>query len=251
MPCYPALALLIGSSMDQGGRLAKWGTRALSFLLAGALMAVFATLIVVRKVPTPGDISAALSSHPAVYSLSLGHMEDLTLHSFAYLRAPLVLAGIAFAVGLAGSLGRHRYGVYLSSAFMMIIFFQAARLALVKFDPLLSSRSFAECLLRSPPGQIVVDHHYYTFSSIAFYTQKPELLLNGRWNNFEYGSNAPGSPAVFISDVALKALWPGSSRLYLIAKAEELARFDKLVGVDRVHVLQAAGGKVLISNQSR
>jgi 4-amino-4-deoxy-L-arabinose transferase-like glycosyltransferase len=250
MPCYPALALLIGSSMDEGGRLEEWGTRALSFLLAAALVAVFAILIVVRKIPTPGDISAALSSHPAVYSLSLGHMEDLTLQSFAYLRAPLLLAGVAFAVGLAGTLGRHRYRAYLSCAFMMILFFLAARLALVKFDPLLSSRSFAESLLRSPPGQIVVDHHYFTFSSIAFYTQEPELLLNGRWNNFEYGSNAPGAPGVFISDATLKTLWPEPSRLYLIAKAEQLARFDSLVGVERVHVLQAEGGKVLLTNQS-
>ena len=251
MPCYPALALLIGSSMEGGGRLAEWGRRALTFLLAGALSAVFAILIIVRKAPTPGDISAALSSHPAVYSLSLGHVEDLTLQSFAYLRTPLVLAGIAFAVGLAGTLGRQRYGAYLSCAFMMIIFFLAARLALVKFDPLLSSRSFAECLLRSPPGQIIVDHHYYTFSSIAFYTQRPELLLNGRWNNFEYGSNAPGAPDVFISDATLKALWPGPSRLYLIAKAEELARFEQLVGVDGLQVLQAGGGKILLTNQSR
>jgi hypothetical protein len=251
MPCYPALALLIGSSMEEGGRLAEWGTRALSFLLAGALMTVIAILIMVRKVLTPGDISAALSSHPAVYSLSLGHMEDLTLQSFAYLRTPLLLAGVAFAVGLAGTLGRQRYRAYLSCAFMMIIFFLAARLALVKFDPLLSSRSFAECLLRSPPGQIVVDHHYYTFSSIAFYTRRPELLLNGRWNNFEYGSNAPGAPDVFINDATLKALWAKPHPLYLIAKAEELARFDELVGVDRVHVLEVGGGKILLTNQTR
>jgi hypothetical protein len=83
---------------------------------------------------------------------------------------------------------------------MMIVFFQGARLALLKFDPLLSSRDLAMIILRSPPGQVIVDHHYYTFSSIAFYTGHQELLLNGRWNNFEYGSNAPRAPYVFIDD---------------------------------------------------
>jgi hypothetical protein len=69
---------------------------------------------------------------------------------------------------------------------------------MVKFDPLLSSRDMANLILSNPPGQVIIDHHYYTFSSIAFYTGRPELLLNGRWNNFEYGSNAPGTPNVFI-----------------------------------------------------
>ena len=32
-----------------------------------------------RGLPTPGDISAALSLHPGAYTLSLGHIEDLTL----------------------------------------------------------------------------------------------------------------------------------------------------------------------------
>jgi len=35
------------------------------------------------------------------YTLSLGHMGDLTLASFAYLRAPLELAGVAFLLGAA------------------------------------------------------------------------------------------------------------------------------------------------------
>ena len=53
--------------------------------------------------PTPGDISNALTQHPDAYTLSLGHMGDLTLKSFAYLRTPLVLAGIAFPIGAIGA----------------------------------------------------------------------------------------------------------------------------------------------------
>ena len=38
-----------------------------------------------------------------MYTLSLGHMADLTLRAFAYLRLPLAVAGVAFVVGAAGA----------------------------------------------------------------------------------------------------------------------------------------------------
>jgi 4-amino-4-deoxy-L-arabinose transferase-like glycosyltransferase len=116
MPCYPALALLLGSAMaadkETTGAWLRGGTRTLSFVAAMAALAAFAILFAVRYVPNPGDISAALTSHPKVYSLSLGHMEDLTLDSFAYLRAPLAIAAIAFLLGAAGTvkmLGEHSW----------------------------------------------------------------------------------------------------------------------------------------------
>ena len=106
MPCYPALALLLGSAMAAGGRRIQWGTRALTVITGVAALAGIAILIAVRHVPTPGDITAALSKHPYAYKLSLGHMEDLTIDSFAYLRFPLGLAAVAFAIGSAGTLLR-------------------------------------------------------------------------------------------------------------------------------------------------
>ena len=103
---------------------------------------------------------------------------------------------------------------------MMVLFFHAARLALVVFDPYLSSRPLAEALLRAPPGKLIVDDQYYTFSSVFFYTNRRALLLNGRVNNLEYGSYAPDAPRdVFITDHDLPAIWsrhrallPGSRR---------------------------------------
>jgi len=35
-----------------------------------------------------------------MYTLSMGHMDDLTLSSFAYLRLPLIVAGIAAVIAL-------------------------------------------------------------------------------------------------------------------------------------------------------
>ncbi len=43
---------------------------------------------------------------------------------------------------------------------MMILFFQAARLALVAFDPYMSSKPLADAINNATPGQLVVDHHY-------------------------------------------------------------------------------------------
>ena len=71
--------------------------------LPAAAAAAIAILVLVRNVPTPGDIFNALTSHPSAYTLSLGHMEDLTLQSFAYLRMPLLLAAIAFVIGAVGT----------------------------------------------------------------------------------------------------------------------------------------------------
>jgi 4-amino-4-deoxy-L-arabinose transferase-like glycosyltransferase len=248
MPCYPAMALLLGSAMAAEDSWIRGGTRALSIISGAASLAAVAILIAVRHVPAPADISAALTSHPQVYTLSMGHMEDLTLDSFAYLRAPLAMAAFAFLLGAIGTIKTAAPRAYLAAALMMVIFFQGARLALVRFDPLLSSRELANLILRAGPGHIIVDHHYYTFSSIAFYTGRPELLLNGRWNNFEYGSNAPEVPDVFLDDAKLRALWFQPRRYYLIAKADQLPRFDNLLGKANFQILSTSGGKVLITN---
>src|SRR6266705_1762619 len=140
MPCYPALALLLGSAMAMGGDWIRRGTRALAVSTGCAGLAALAILVAVRHVPTPGDISGALSQHPNAYTLSLGHMEDLTLESFAYLRIPLGIAAAAFLLGALGSARWIGQRAFLAATLMMLLFFTAARMALVVFDPYLSSR---------------------------------------------------------------------------------------------------------------
>ena len=60
---------------------------------------------------------------------------------------------------------------------MMVLFFHAARLALVVFDPYMASRPLAEELLRQPEGKLVVCCQYYTFSSVFFYTNRSGIPL--------------------------------------------------------------------------
>ena len=252
MPCYPAFALLLGSAMAENGIWIRRGTRALTIVAGMASLACLAILVAVRHVPTPGDITVALSTHPNAYKLSLGHMEDLTLDSFAYLRVSLSIAATGLLVGVIGTMrssGRAaQLRAYLAAALMMIVFFQGARLAMVKFDPLLSSRDLARIIMQAPPGQIIVDHNYYWFSSVPFYTGRPELLLNGRRNNLEYGSNAPDAPDVFIDDDKLKVLWSQPRRYYLLAKADQLLRFENLLGQGNLDILDRSGGKILLTN---
>ena len=250
MPCYPALALLLGSAMAAGGDWVRWGTRVLAAVTACAATAALLILVAVRNVPSPGDIAQALSRHPSAYTLSLGHMEDLTLESFAYLRLPLALAAMAFLVGALGSLRAVGRRAFLAAAVMMVLFFHAARLAMVVFDPYLSSRPLAEALQRSPEGNLVIDHHYYTFSSIFFYTNRTAWLLNGRFNNLVYGSYAPGAPDVFLNDGQWKDLWLRPQRYYLVANDEEQPRFEKLVGKSALFQVAQSGGKMVLTNQA-
>ena len=247
MPIYPALALLIGSAMTGESRWLRAGTRTAAAIASVCAIVLGVIFYLVRGVPTPGDISEGLSRHPKLYSLSLGHMADLTLNSFAYLRTPLLVAGLAFLIGAVGLWMLKGWHSYLVMALMMVIFFHAARLALVAFDPYLSSRAIANTLLATPPGTLIVDQHYYFFSSVFFYTDRQALLLNGRQWNFEYGSNAPDAPHVFIEDQDLKRLWSGQERFYLVAKETQLPRIQALLG-SSLHVVKREGDKYMFTN---
>jgi len=248
MPCYPALALLLGSAMAMDSAWIRRGTRVLAVVAGCAAIAAIAILVLVRNVPAPGDISGALSHNPQVYTLSMGHMEDLTLSSFAYLRLPLALAALAFVIGAIGASVWRGQKAFLAAAVMMVLFFQAARLALVVFDPYLSSRPLAEALLKSPDGALIVDHHYYTFSSVFFYTDRPALLLNSRWNTMEYGAYAPGAPNVFIDDPGFRNLWLKPERYYVVAQGSAVPRLEGLVGQRQLDLVAESGGKVLLTN---
>lgn len=248
MPCYPAMALLLGSALAAGGRWIWRGTRALTVIAAAAAAIAIVILVMVRNVSMVGDISTALSEHPEAYTLSLGHIEDLTMRSFAYLRMPLAVAAVALCIGVLGTLRARSVGAVLATALMMVAFYQAARSAMVDFDPFLSSRPIAEVLNRSPEGTLIVDHHYYWFSSVFFYTNRPALLLNGRYNNLVYGSYAPGAPDVFLDDAKFQELWGESGVKYVVARDSDASRLEGIVGTGNLHVLYAGGGKFLAVN---
>ena len=250
MPIYPAMALLIGSSMAEG-RFFRGSSRVLLGVSALLFMVLGTILALVARNPARGEISQALVQNPDMYTLSLGHMTDLTLASFAYLKLPLGLAALAFgfcALGLwfcRGSAGK----TVATLAIAMIVFFQAARIALIRFDSYLGSYPLAQRLEQGPPGQLIEADAYYAFSSVFFYTNRKALLLNGRSNNLEYGLYAPDAPQVFIDDEGFASRWRSSERYYLLAYGTDLPHLEQVAGRENLHVVAENCGNFLLVNR--
>ena len=156
MPCYPAMALLLGSAMAAGGKWISRGTRVLTMVTGLCAAVAIAILVMVRNVPVIGDISGALTDNPEAYTLALGHMEDLTLRSFAYLRFPLAVAALALCVGFLGTWRKRSQSAMIWAALMMVLFFQAARIAMYDFEPFLIVA--AHCRRTESVAQGYADH---------------------------------------------------------------------------------------------
>lgn len=252
MPCYPALAILLGLAIARDNA-PQWPFRVTGTFAALALAAIVYLLFESWQLPAPGDISRALATQsPDAYTLSLGHMGDLTIASFAYLRGPLLLAGVGLLIGAVGAWLPLRWAV-IALALMSVIFLNAARQALIVFDPFLGSQAIARALAeadRKAPGTWIADNQYYAFSSVFFYTNKRALLLNGRINNLEYGSYAPGVENVFLSEAELRGRWAGSGRHYLTVEKPRLEAVRKLLGAENVVTVAESGGKYLLTNRS-
>jgi 4-amino-4-deoxy-L-arabinose transferase-like glycosyltransferase len=250
LPCYPAIAILLGMAAASGSRILKPATKAAGAIAAVVTVILLFLLIGTRGLPTPGDISVALNQQtPDDYTLSMAHMADLTFKAFAYLRLPLAVAALATLLGTIGAFRFEGRKAFLSLAVMMVLFCQAARLALITFNPYLGSRPLAEALLKAPAGKLIVDDQYYTFSSVFFYANRTALLLNGRLNNLEYGSYAPDAPKVFICDTDFVRLWRSPERYYVVAEDKPAKRLHGLVEGSGWNVVVEAGGKMLVANQ--
>ena len=250
MPAYPAFAILIGSAMAESDESAwRRSTRAAGILAGIALAAIAGILWASRGYPAPGDIAEALTSHPESYTLSLGHMGDLTIRSMAYLRLPLAIAGLAMLIGCVGSWRFPGLWAALALAVMMVLFFQAARLALIAFDPYLGSWPLAQALNGSPKGGIMIDDPYWEMSTIGFYTNRTVMILNGRRNNLEYGSYAPGAPRVFIDDAGFTARWRSPERWYIVSEDQNSRHLRDLAGSATLRPIATAGGKTVYTNR--
>ena len=251
MPIYPALALLIGSGLAGWERGCSAGRWVLLSIFAALTAVLGGLLVYVWRLPAQGEIAEALRQNPELYTLSLGHLTDLTLPAFAYLKLPLAIATAAFAIGAVGLVVARKsvWRTILVTAAAMIVFLQAARIALVRFDSYLGSYPLAVALESSPSGTLIEANAYYAFSSVFFYTDRTALLWNGRINNLEYGSNAPDAPHVFIEDRDLQTLWSSRQRCYLLAYGSEMSHLEALVGKPAIFVVKESSGNYLLTNQ--
>lgn len=250
MPIYPACALLVGSALSEKNKFVSIGTTVLAVLFSGLALALTIIFLLVARKPAEGSIANALTQHPELYTLSMGHIRDLTLSAFAYLKLPLGLAALGFAVGTAGLFAsRHNLRrAVLVLAGCMIVFFQASRLALVRFQDYLGSYPLAQSLQQSPSGQLIEADAYYAFSSVFFYTGRRALLLNGRETNLEYGSYAPGADDVFIDYFGFATRWKQPSRYYLLLYGTDLPRLRQTVDSSSLYVVKENAGNYLLTN---
>ncbi len=217
-----------------------------------------------RRLPAVADIGSLLA-HRGVgdYTLSTSHLFDLTGPSLAALRLPALFAAVALLFGPASALLLRRRGRSVegttSVALTMAAFLVAAHLALVRFEPLLSSRSMADTInrLRQPGDRLLVYGDLPNASSVLFYTRMQALLVNGRSSSMIWGSDYPDVPHIFLEDADLLRLWgPAHSRgrLFLFVPSDSEQHVEALLGRDRLIKLQgladdAAGERTLYTDR--
>ncbi len=255
-----SLSLLEGSA---GSGANRWLTAAHAcFAAIGVLSAVALGfgLWSSRHLPFVPDIGTVLA-HRGVgdYSLSMSHFFDLTGPSFAALRLPAVIAMIVLPAGslLALHLRRrgHGFEATTSIALTMAAFLVAAHIALVRFEPLLSSRAMADIINAAarPGDQLLLYGDQSNASSVIFYTHRQALLVNGRSSSMIWGSFYPDAPPIFLEDGDLLRMWSGArtsgQRLFLCVPAEFNAHVRALLAGDRVYDLKELSDRTLYSNR--
>jgi 4-amino-4-deoxy-L-arabinose transferase-like glycosyltransferase len=259
---FPLLLLTAGALAGEEAEIAnsKWLTVGQAFLVAiGAVAAVALGygLWTSRNLPAGSDIGALLAHRDvAGYTLSMAHLFDLTGPSFAALRLPAGLAAVGLLLGpiTAWVLRRqsHHFEATVSVAFTSAVFLIAAHIALVRFEPMLSSRAMADTINHiSPRGTdatLILYGDVADGSSLLFYTQRQALLVNGRLSSVLWGSNYPDAPRVLISDQDLLALWGAGPRRFLFVPGDARAHVDSLLG-KRAYLLQELSDKALFTDR--
>jgi hypothetical protein len=147
---------------------------------------------------------------------------------------------------------RHHFEATVSVAFTSAVFLIAAHIALVRFEPMLSSRAMAVTINHIAPrgtdATLILYGDVADGSSLLFYTQRQALLVNGRLSSVLWGSNYPDAPHVLISDADLLALWGTGPRRFLFVPGDAHARVTALLG-NRAYMLQELSDKTLYTDR--
>ncbi|HEV2273606.1 MAG TPA: glycosyltransferase family 39 protein [Acidobacteriaceae bacterium] len=265
---FPLLMLTAGalaSAEDEGAsrRLLVGIQAALGLFGAIIAAALGYGLWVSRNYPYTADIGTLLAHrNVANYTLSMAHFFDLTGASFAALRMPAAIAAIGLLAGPAIAYWLRRSGrdfeATASVAFTAAIFLVAAHIALVRFEPMLSSRAMADTInrLAGYGGQPEADRKATLMlygdssegSSLVFYTNRRALLVNGRISMMIWGSDYPDVPHIFLSDADLLSMWGTGPRKFLFVPEDSLAHVSSLLG-SRGYVLQRLADKTLYTDR--
>lgn len=285
-PIYPAALMLIAGGLavveESPGNDRKpsssWilGAHIFFVVLGLAVSAVLGWgLWQSRHLPYVSDIGT-LTAHRDVagYSLALSHFFDLTGPSFAALRLPATLAVFAFFAGplAAWHLRRrkHDFEATVTAAFTMAIILIAAHIALVRFEPMLSSRAIATTVNRltaepaNANAQLMLYGDQSDGSSVIFYTHRPALLVHGKTSYFApdtdedpgelfgssmiWGSDYPDAPHIFLSDADLLRMWGNGPRKFLFVPGDFHQHVETLLG-SRLYEVQELSDKALYTDR--
>jgi hypothetical protein len=188
------------------------------------------------------------------YALATSQFFDLTGPSFAALRLPAVIAVLTLLFGplSAWTLRRrgHGFEATVSVAFTAAIFLIAAQIALVRFEPLLSSRAIAGTVnrLAGPQDQLMLYGDQSYGSSVLFYTHRRALLVNGRSSSMLWGSHYPDAPHIFLEDPDLLSMWGTGPRKFLFVPGDFHGHVEELLG-GRLYKLQELADKTLYTDR--
>ena len=274
LPALPALALLVGGLLAAAdAKLSlnidpdKQAQRAAAYFLVplGTILFLLCGYFALTSpTPLPGTtLNDVLSSNPADYNLSLGHVFDLTGHAMGFFRGPLLTVALCmFTLGPIAYLVRRRgktFAANLLIAAAMTGVLLAAHQGLVRFYPILGSKGLALAIdAQYHPGDlIVIDGELTAGSTLLFYTPQsaaPILLVNGRVNGPWFGSFWPGSLhhnglPIFPTNADLHALWQGPHRIFLLTY-DPTQRTADLSPYGPVHPFATSGGKTILTNKS-
>lgn len=263
IPALPALALLTGqwladeASSPPDSRIRKVGRISSAILFALAVLVAVVTLaiaVIAPPVPSGADFAELLHRHARMYTLSMGHIFDLTLDAMGAFRLPLVLTGVGLLAGTALNWWfRKRSSASkgnLALAGMMVTLLFAVHLALGVFYPVIGSKMMADVLKREyRPGDIVVcQGEYANASSVNFYSGIQLHILNGRTNGLWYGSLFPDSPKIFEDDQSFEQMWRGPHRVFFLTFNADGPEKVQHAGIPVFDLMQS-GEKAVLSNR--
>jgi 4-amino-4-deoxy-L-arabinose transferase-like glycosyltransferase len=260
-PAYLALFLLLASALADEELQGRQSWLAATTALSVAARLVFACVLIgglwsSRHLPFVPDIGEVLAqANQSNDTLSMGHVLDLTGQSFAALRLPAILAVFAVIFGSLAEIilraQRKHFASTWALAVTMTVFLIAAHIALIRFDPYLSSRVLVSRIEKQvqPQDRVLIYGDQAYGSSLVFYLRHPVELVNGRTTSMWFGSTLPDAPHIFLDDADLVRLWNSPTRVFLFVPDFQQPKVNEVLGPNKL-IYASSSGKMVYTNHN-
>jgi 4-amino-4-deoxy-L-arabinose transferase-like glycosyltransferase len=265
-PAYLAILMLLASALAGEELEGEAAQKRQPWLLATSAVSVtvrlvFAAVLIAglwssRHLPFVPDIGEVLAqTNLDTDTLSMGHILNLTGQSFAALRLPAILAILALVFGslseLTLRLKRKNFASTWALAVTMMVFLMAAHIALIRFDPFLSSHLLATRIQQQlqPQDRVLIYGDQAFGSSLVFYLRHPVELVNGRTTSMWFGSTFPDAPHIFLDDPDLVRLWNSDTRVFLFVPDYEQKKVNEVLGPNKL-IYASSSGKIVYTNRN-